>query len=100
MNATAVFGESFLFGRLLLLPLLLLLEVLLLALLLLIAACLANAERAGKLSLRRELSTRAPALMSAAKVVTGWMLSRAPRDGCAPLMTISIDSSLEGLSRT
>ena len=50
------------------------------------------------LPLRNELSTLAPAQISATKVVTGWMLSKAPVDGCAPLITISIDSSSEGLS--
>ena len=54
------------------LPLLLLLVLLLVLLvLLLMAACLANAESAGKLPLRSELSTRVPARISAVKVVTG-----------------------------
>ena len=69
-------------------------------LLLLAEACLANTESAGKWPLRNELSTRAPAQMSATKVVTGWMLSRALVDGCTPLIRISIDSLLEGLSQT
>ena len=99
MYATAVFGESFFLGRLLLLLLLLLLLVVV-VLLLLAEACLANAESAGKLPLHNELSTRAPAWMSATKVVTGWMLSRAPVDGCPPLIRISINSSSESLSRT
>ena len=93
-----IFEESFFLGRLLLLPLLLLMVVLLL-LLLLVEACLANAESAGMLPLHNELSTRAPTRISATKVVMGWMLSRALVDGCAPLIRISIDSPLEGLSR-
>ena len=76
---------------LLLLRWLLLLEVL---------ACLANAESAGKFPLHSELSTRVPTLISDAKLVTGWMHSRAPVAGCAPLMIISIDSLSEGLSLT
>ena len=55
--ATAVFGGSFFLGQLLLLPLLLLLVLLLL----LAVTCLANAEGAGKLPLRSELSTQVPA---------------------------------------
>ena len=103
MYATTVLGRSLLLGWLLLLPLLLLLLLqlpLLLLLLLGVMACLANAESAGKLPLHSELSTRAPARIRDAKVVIGWMLSRAPVDGGAPRMTISIDSSSEGLSRT
>ena len=99
MYATVGFGESFFLGQLLQLPLLLLM-VLVLLLLLLAEACLANAESAGKLPLCNELYTRALAWMSATKVVTGWMLNRTPVDGCVPLIRISIDSSLEGLSRT
>ena len=78
-----------------LLPLLPLLFLLLEA-----VACFANSVRAGKFPLRSELSTRAPACIKDEKLGTGWMLSRAPVAGCAPLMIISIDSSFEGLSLT
>ena len=64
MYATAGFDESFFRERPLLPPLLLLLLLLMLA-----EACLANAESVGKLPLHNELSTRAPARISALKVV-------------------------------
>ena len=68
-----------------LLPLLVVVVVLLpLWLLLEVVACLANAESTGKLPLHSELSTRVPARISDANVVTGWMLCRALVDGCAP----------------
>ena len=60
----------------------------------------ANAESAGKFPLYSDLSTRAPARISDAKLVMGCRQSRAPVTGYAPLMTISIDSSPEGLSLT
>ena len=63
-------------------------------------ACLANAVSAGKQPLQSELSTRAPTRIKDAKLVTGWMLNRAPMAGCAPRMIISIGSSSGGLSRT
>ena len=92
-----VFDESFFLGQLLLLLLLLVLGLLLL---LLAVVCLVNVESAGKLPLCSELSTRVPARINAVKVVMGWMLSRAPVDGCAPPITILRDSSSEGASQT
>ena len=68
MYATAVIGGSLLLGLLLLVLVLLLLP---LWLLLEVAACLVKAESAGKLPLRRELSTRVPARIKDANVVTG-----------------------------
>ena len=61
---------------------------------------LANAVSVGKQPLRSELSMQPSARIKDAKLVTGWMLNRALVVGCAPRMIISIDSSLEGLSRT
>ena len=70
--ATAILGGSLLLGWLLLLLLLPLVLLLLpLWLLLEVVACLANAESVGKFPLCSELSTRVPARISDAKVVTG-----------------------------
>ena len=96
---TAVFGGSLLLGWLL--PLLLLLLLLLLPLWLAgVVACLANVVSAGKQPLRSELSMRVPARIKDVRVVTGYMLSKAPVADYAPQMIISIDSSSEGLSGT
>ena len=54
----------------------------------------------GEVPLHSELSTWVPALVSDAKLVIGWMHSRAAIVGCAPLIIISLDSSSDGLSRT
>ena len=67
-----VLGGSLLLGWLLLLPLLLLVLLLLpLWLLLEVVACLANVESIGKFPLRIKLSTRVPAQIKDANVVTG-----------------------------
>ena len=94
----AVFEGSLLLRWLLLLPLLLLLLLPLGPAS--VVTCLANVVSAEKQPLRSELSTRVPARIRDAKVVTGCMLSKAPVAGYAPWMIISIDSSSEGLSRT
>ena len=59
---------------------------------------LANADSTGKLLLRSESSTQAPARIRDENVVIGWMLNKPPTSGYAPRMIISIDSSSEVLS--